>query len=127
MAFQKKLYPCFDKDFWANISRSISFLVHELIVGRDIPRLAQALKNAGVERCSDSLLYKWANPQIEDALPSLKAFLLLIKICENCGPIESINEACGKIGVPDNDFREGVKCFTAEFERRERLLRGPGA
>jgi hypothetical protein len=124
MLLQKKLYPCFDKDFWKDLTPSISYLIHDLISGRDIPRLARLLKEAGITRCSDSLLYRWANPNDADALPSLRAFLLLVKITENCGPIESINEACGKIGVPDDDYREGVKFFTAEFEKRERL-RGP--
>lgn len=95
-------------------------MVRDLITGRDVPRLAKALKDAGVERCSDSLLYKWANPNADEALPSLKAFLLLVKICENCGPIETINEACGKIGVPDDDFLAGVKFYAAEFEKRGR-------
>jgi hypothetical protein len=120
MTVQKKLWPCGSHEFWQNINRSISYLVRDLINGRDVARLAEQLKNAGVAKCTDSLLYKWANPGAEQK-PSLKQFLLLVKITENCGPVDSINEACGKVGVPDYDFREGVKFFTAEFERRERL------
>jgi hypothetical protein len=123
MFLQNKLYPCFDRDFWKDLTRSISFLIRDLIAGRDIARLARLLKEAGV-KCSDSLLYRWANPQDVDALPSLRALLLLIKITENCSAIDSINEACGKIGVPDDDFLAGVKAFTVEFEKRQ-AMRGP--
>jgi hypothetical protein len=126
MSFQRKLYPCFDQDFWKRLPVSISYMVRDLITGRDIGRLVQALKEAGITKCSESLLYKWANPSIVDALPSLMAFLLLVKLCENCEPIESINAACGKIGVPDDDLMEGMKFFMAEFEKRARL-RGPQA
>ena len=119
MTVQKKLYPVFSQEFWQDIDRSISFLVRDLITGRDVVRLAKSLRDAGVERCTDSLLYKWSNPNAEQA-PSLKAFILLVKICENCGPIDSINEACGKIAVPDDDYREGVRAFDREFERREK-------
>jgi hypothetical protein len=121
MSFQKKLYPCFDKDFWKHLPQSISYLIRDLITGRDLARLVQALKEAGVTKCSESLLYKWANPTIVDALPSLMAFLLLIKLCEDCGPIETINGACGKIGVPDDDYMEAIKGLTVEFERRQRM------
>jgi sugar phosphate isomerase/epimerase len=103
-------------------------MVRDLIAGRDVDRLAVELRKAGVERCTDSLLYKWANPNAEQK-PSIKGFLLLVKICENCGPIDTINEACGKVGVPDDDYREGIKAYTAEFEKRERLKcrdQGPG-
>lgn len=117
---QKKLYPTFSHEFWQDIDKSISFLVRDLITGRDVTKLAQGLRKAGVEKCSDSLLYKWANPE-DERLPNSKALLLLIKITENCTPIESINEACGAIGVPDYDYLAGIKYFTAEFEKRERM------
>jgi hypothetical protein len=120
MTVQNKLWACGSHESWQDLDRFISFLVHDLIAGRDVDRLAVALRKAGVERCTDSLLYKWASPNAEQK-PSLKAFLLLVKICENCGPIESINEACGIIGVPDYDYREGVRHFDREFEKRERL------
>jgi hypothetical protein len=122
MTVQKKLWPCFDKDFWKDVDRSVSFLVRDLITGRDVVRLAKLLRDGGVEKCSDSLLYKWANPT-DERLPSLKAFLLLIKICEDCGPVASINEACGSIAVPNDNFLEGIKSFTAQFEQREALRR----
>jgi hypothetical protein len=121
MSLQKKLFPCFDKDFWKDPNQSISYLVRDLLVGRDISRVAGDLKAAGVKKCSDSLLYQWANPNQPDSRPSLYAFLLLIKVCEDCSPIDSINEACGKVGVPDDDFLAGVKYFAAEFEARQRL------
>jgi len=117
---QGKLYPTFSHDFWQDIDRSLSFLVRDLITGRDVARLAHELRKAGVSKCGDSLLYKWSNPNSEHA-PSLKQFLLLVKICENCGPIESINEACGIIGCPDHDYREGVRHYDREFEKRERM------
>lgn len=120
MPFQRKLYPCFDKDFWKDLPLSISYLVRDLITGRDIGRLARALRDAGITKCSDSLLYKWANPN-DEALPSLRAFLLLIKLCENCGPIDSIAEACGKITVPDDDAVESMRQLLAEFEKRGRM------
>lgn len=125
MTVQKKLYPVFSQEFWQDIDRSISFLVRDLITGRDVVRLAQELRKAGVERCTDSLLYKWANPNA-DQNPSLKQFLLLVKITENCEPIETINSACGTIACPDDDYREGIRHFDREFERRERM-RGPQA
>jgi len=99
--------------------------VRDLITGRDVDRLAAGLRQVGVERCTDSLLYKWANPNAEQK-PSLKQFLLLVKITENCDPIDSINEACGKISCPDHDYRDGVRHFDREFEKRERM-RGPQA
>jgi hypothetical protein len=117
---QKKLWACGSHEFWQDIDRSISFLVRDLITGRDVARLAQELRKAGVTKCTDSLLYKWTNPE-DERLPSSKALLLLIKITENCGPIESINEACGIIGVPDCDYREGIRHFDREFEKRERM------
>jgi hypothetical protein len=119
MTVQNKLWACGSHEFWQDIDRSISFLVRDLITGRDVDRLVRELRKAGVERCTDSLLYKWANPNAEQS-PSLKQFLLLVKICENCGPIEAINEACGKVGVPDDDFLAGVKFYAAEFEKRNR-------
>ncbi len=124
MSVQKKFWSCGSHIFWQDIGRSISFLVRDLITGRDVARLAAELRKAGVERCTDSLVYKWANSE-DERLPSSKALLLLIKITENCGPIESINEACGIIGCPDHDYREGVRHFDREFEKRERM-RGPG-
>jgi hypothetical protein len=117
---QKKLWACGSREFWQDIDRSISFLVHNLITGQNVARLAAELRKAGVQKCTDSLLYKWSNPE-DERLPSTKALLLLIKITENCAPVESINEGCGIIGVPDCDYREGVKHFTAEFEKRERM------
>lgn len=124
MSLQKKLYPCFNKDFWQDLNRSISYLIRDMLVGRDISRVAAALKGAGVKKCSDSLLYQWANPNQPDSRPSLYAFLLLVKVCEDCSPIDSIAEACGKICSPEDDYREGAKLFTAEFEKREKT-RGP--
>lgn len=120
MNVQKKLWPCSSHEFWRDIDRSLSFLVRDLITGRDVARLARSLRDAGVERCTDSLLYKWANPE-DERIPNSKALLLLIKITENCGPVASINEACGTIAVPDDDFLAGIKAYTAEFEKRSRL------
>lgn len=119
MSVQNKLWACGSHEFWQDLDRSISFMVRDLITGRDVARIAAQLRKAGV-RCTDSLLYKWANPE-DERIPNSKALLLLIKITENCGPIDRINEGCGKIGVPDDDYREGIKIFTAEFEKRERL------
>ena len=119
MTVQKKLWPVFSHIFWQDLQRSISYLVRDLITGRDVARLAQKLKDSGVERVTDSLIYKWANPE-DERLPSTKALLLLIKLAEDCGPIERLNEACGLIGVPEFDYREGIKLFTVEFEARER-------
>jgi hypothetical protein len=120
MTVQNKLWSCGSHESWQDIDRFISFLVHDLIAGRDVDRLAVALRKSGVDRCTDSLLYKWANPNAEQK-PSLKAFPLLVKICENCGPIESINAACGIIGCPDHDYREGWRHFDREFEKRVRM------
>ena len=116
MTVQNKLWSCGSHEFWQDIDQSVSFLVRDLITGRDVGRIARQLRDAGVERCSDSLLYKWANPEDERG-PSAKALLLLVKITENCGPIASINEACGQIAVPDDDFLEGVKVYAAAFEQ----------
>lgn len=116
MGVQKKLL-CFEKDFWQDLTRSISFLVRDLITGRDVARIARQLRDAGVDKCSDSLLYKWANPE-DERLPNSKALLLLIKITQNYGPVAAINEACGLIAGPDDDYLAGVKHYTAEFERR---------
>jgi hypothetical protein len=117
---QKKLYPTFSHEFWQDIDRSISFMVRDLITGRDVTRLAQGLRKAGVDKCSDSLIYKWANPENE-RIPNAKALFLLIKITENCAPLDTLNEACGKVGVPDCDYLEGSRFFMAEFDKRERL------
>lgn len=114
MSLQKKLYPCFDKNFWKDLNVSISYLIRDLLMGRDIVRVAAALKGAGVQKCSESLLYQWANPNQPQARPSLYAFLLLIKVCEDCSPIDSINEACGKISGPEDDLLELIKTCTTE-------------
>lgn len=119
MPVQTKLWACSSHEFWQDIDRSISFLVRDLIVGRDVARLANELRKAGVQKCTDSLLYKWSNPNAEQS-PSLKQFLLLVKVCENCQPINQINEACGKVGVPDDNYLEGIKFYTAEFEKRNK-------
>ena len=94
-------------------------------MGRDVSRVAAALKAAGVQKCSDSLLYQWANPNRPEARPSHYAFLLLIKVCEDCGPIDAIGEACGKICGPEDDYRELIKVCTTEFEKRERMKGKP--
>jgi hypothetical protein len=120
MSVQNKLWACGSHEFWQDIDRSISFLVRDLITGRDVARLAAELRKAGLQKCTDSLVYKWANPE-DERLPNSKALLLLIKITENCAPIESINEACGIIGVPAHDYREGIRHYDREFEKRERL------
>ena len=120
MTVQNKLWSCGSHEFWQDIDRSISFLVRDLITGRDVARLAMELRKAGVSKCTDSLLYKWSNPE-DERIPNSKALLLLIKITENCSPVDRINEACGKVGVPDDDLLEGMKFFMAEFEKRERL------
>ena len=125
MSFQKKLYPCFDKDFWQDLNKSLSHIIKDLLLGRDISRVAKSLRDAGISKCSDSLLYKWSNPN-DDTLPALRAFMLLIKICEDCSPVDSLGEACGKIACPDHDYREGIRHYDREFEKRERF-RGPQA
>ena len=105
MLVQKKLPHCFDGEFWTDIPASISYLVRDMITGRDIPRVAAKLRESGVHKCSDSLLYKWANPN-DEQLPSLKAFLLLIKITENCDSLDRINEACGKKTIDGQEYLE---------------------
>lgn len=117
MTVQNKLWA---GEFWQDIDQSVSYLVRDLITGRDVNWLVTELRRAGVERCTDSLLYKWANPNAEQQ-PSLKQFLLLIKITENCQPLEMVNEACGLIACPARDYREGIRYFDREFEKRERL------
>lgn len=112
MYVQKKLFPCFDRDFWKDLPTSVSFLVRDLINGRDIPRIAARLREAGVGKCSDSLLYKWANPNDEQQ-PSLKAFLLLIKITENCEPLDLIIQACGKKALPEERFGAATEALKA--------------
>jgi len=116
---QPRLF-CFESDFWKDLDSSISFMVRDLILGRDIPRIVQGLRKAGVQRCSESLLYAWANPN-KDQLPSLKTFLLIIKICEDCSPIDAINEACGKIAGPEDDHFELIRSVNVEYERRQRM------
>ena len=117
---QKKLYPTFSHEFWQDIDRSVSFMVRDLITGRDVAKLATELRKAGVQKCTDSLLYKWSNPE-DERLPNAKALLLLVKITENCAPIDSMAEACGKIACPDDDYREGVRHFDREYEKREKM------
>jgi len=107
MYVQKKLHPCFSRDFWQDLPVTVSFLVRDLITGRDIPRIAAALREAGVGKCSDSLLYKWANPNDEQQ-PTLKAFLLLIKITENCEPLDRVNHACGKITMLEEEYQAAM-------------------
>jgi hypothetical protein len=115
MIVQKKL-ACFEADFWRDLPQSISWLVRDLITGRDVPRIAAKLRELGVEKCSDSLLYKWANPN-EPHLPSFKAFLLLIKITENCTPVDTISPACGMAAIMVNgDPAASLRALAAALE-----------
>ena len=120
MQFQRKLYPCFEKDFWQDLNKSLSHMIKDMLIGRDISRVAKSLREAGIPKCSDSLLYKWSNPN-DDTLPALRAFMVLIKTCEDCSPIDSMAEACGKICCLDDDYREGHRQFEREFDKRERM------
>lgn len=120
MTVEKKSRSVFSHSFWQDIDRSVSFLVQDLIKGEDVTWLATELRKAGVQKCTDSLIYKWANPE-DERLPNSKALLLLIKITGNCVPLESIIAACDIIGVPAFDYREGIRHFDREFEKRERL------
>lgn len=107
---QKKLF--FERDFWKDLHRSISFLVRDLVFQPHVKMswLVNELKKAGVHRCSEQLIYAWADPE-KDQLPSLRAFLLLIKITENCIPVDTINHACGKKTMPENDYDEAVNAL----------------
>jgi hypothetical protein len=120
MNVQKKLYPVFSRAFWHDLDASISYLVRDLLMGRDVARVARELQKAGLTKCTDSLLYKWANPN-DERLPSTKALLLLIKVTENCEPIEQINEACGLVAVPDNDAVAAMRLYAAHYEKREKM------
>lgn len=111
MSLQKKLYPCFDKDFWKDLNISISYLIRDMLMGRDIARVAAALKGAGVGKCSESLLYQWANPNRPEARPPLYAFLLLIKVLEDCDPIDEIALACGKKTIPEAAYEAMKEVF----------------
>lgn len=121
MPFQKKLWRLdLDKEFWEDPDRSVSYLMRDMLVGRDIARLAAALKLAGVKKCSDSLLYKFANPH-EEARPSFKQFILTVKITENCEPIMALSRACGMVPGPyTGNLGEDLKVFLEEWEAMHR-------
>lgn len=117
MAVQKKLWKIrADRDFWQNLKRSVSFLVRDLLVGRDVARLAGRLRDDGVN-CSDSLLYKWANPN-DIQIPNMEQFFLLVKHTENCGPLVEIGEACGYVAVPEGDPLEALEYFLRAYRER---------
>lgn len=105
MSAQPSLFQCFDREFWKDLQTSISFMVRDLVLGKHIKmsRIVSELKRAGVYRCSEPLIYAWGDPD-DDRLPSLKAFLLLIKITENCEPLDQINQACGKRSLPETVY-----------------------
>lgn len=96
---QKKFWQInLNSEFWKNPKRSISYLVRDLLLGRDVARIAAKIREHTVQ-CSDSLLYAWANPT-DIRIPNMEQFLLLIKVTENCQPLQEIGEACGYIPVP---------------------------
>lgn len=76
------------EEFWDDLDVSVSLLVQEALRGQDVARTAYRLKK------SPSLIYKWANPGLEQS-PSLKQFLLLIKFTGNYNPLRQIARACG--------------------------------
>jgi hypothetical protein len=117
VSFQKKLWRLdLDKEFWEEPDRSISYLMRDMLVGRDIARLAASLKLAGVHKCSDSLLYKFANPN-EEARPSFKQFILTVKLTENCEPISALARACGIVPGPySGDLAQDLKGFLEEWQ-----------
>jgi hypothetical protein len=96
MAFQKKFSGPFDQhapEFWGDLPRAISFMIRDLLFGRNIARVAQLLGK------TDSLLYKWADPS-QEALPNALQLFQLITITENCQPVVSAAQACGYDLVP---------------------------
>lgn len=96
---QKKLWAInLSCEFWQNLKKSISYLVRDLLLGRDVARIAAKIRNEGVQ-CSDSLIYAWANPN-DIRIPNLEQFLLLVKHTENCEALKEIGQACGYIPVP---------------------------
>jgi hypothetical protein len=114
MAVQKKLFRLhLNREFWQNLKRSSSFLVRDLLVGRDVARLAARLREEGVS-CSDSLLYKWANPN-DVQIPNLEQFFLLIKHTENCEPFIEVGRACGYIAVPVDDLAGALDVLLAAY------------
>lgn len=125
MSFQRKLWRLdINKEFWEDPDKSISYLMRDLLLGRDVSRIATALKKAGIQKVSDSLLYKQANPG-EDARPSLKQFLLEIKITENCDPLMALSRACGTASAPySGDLMEDMRQFMAEWEALDRKVKG---
>jgi hypothetical protein len=117
MTVQKKLWRIrLEREFWGNLKRSISYLVRDLLVGRDVARLAARLREEGVS-CSDSLLYKWANPN-DVQIPNLEQFFLLIKHTENCEPFKEVGQACGYIAVPEGDLGEALEHLLREHRER---------
>lgn len=77
-------------DFWEDLEGSVANLVRDLLMGRDVTRLAAKLGK------SDDLLYKWANPNCGQ-LPSLIQFLRLMRLAGDYTPLDRLAAAAGRV------------------------------
>lgn len=113
---QKKLWQInLNSQFWENPKKSISYLVRDILLGRDVSRVAAKIRDEGVQ-CSDSLIYSWANPN-DIRIPNTEQFLLLIKHTENCEPLKQIGEACGYIPVPNMDPIDAMEILVGALKK----------
>jgi hypothetical protein len=106
---QRNLFPL-DRPFWKDLKVSISWMCRDLILKNSIisvSRLVEKLKDAGVHRVTEALIYAWCDPE-KPQIPNMFQFFTTIKILENCDCLEQALIGCARRSIPE-DLYEAMK------------------